>query len=152
MYAIIISFVVLIHFVSLCSSQSAVNNNCTTSYQELKSSLRSNRTHNVQRMLDVFYPPNTAPSHVVFVTYCVRNNYVFDSDDESFIEENCGNTQFQFQWLTNTIPLLIDSDVFKANTFDFADLLQMNLTLMIDPFCDGIDAVTMLETLTVWVS
>ncbi len=133
--------------------------NCITTYQELKSSLRSNRTHNVQKMLDVFYPPNTAPSHVVFVTYCVRNNIMMPLESEGaigFIEECYNNdtfTQFEFQWLTNTIPLLIDSDVFTANTFNFADLLQMNLSLIIaDSFCDDIDGVTMLETLTVWVS
>ena len=125
--------------------------NCISTYQELKASLRSNRTDNVNRMLDAFYPPNQAPSHIVFVRYCVRNdNYEIDGFDR---DDNCNETfaELEFQWLTNTIPLLIDSDVFMANTFNFADLVQFNLSLMIDPFCDGTNGLLMLETLTVWV-
>ena len=153
----IIIAIVILHFLSFSCSQntSLSETNCISTYQDLKTSLRSNRTHNVQRMLDVFYPPNTAPSHVVFVMYCVRSDYVFDSDVGSIrSEESCNSTftNFEFQWLTNTIPLLIDSDVFQANTFNFADLLQMNLSLTIDPFCDDVDGAAMLETLTVWVS
>ena len=122
---------------------------CISTYQDLKASLRNNRTANVNRMLDAFYPPNLTPSHVVFVRYCIKNNYTFDLMDpvaEDFDE--C----YEFQWLANTIPLLIDSDVFLANTFNFASLVQLNLTVSIDPFCEDIDSLQLLETLTVWVS
>lgn len=125
---------------------------CIGTYQELRSLLRSNLTDNVKRMLDVFYPPNKSPSHIVFVTYCTKRNAA--SIDELNDECNATTTdKFQFQWITNTIPLLIDSDVFKANTFNLAFLVQMNLTLLINqPFCDNTDGLLMLETLTVWVS
>lgn len=129
---------------------------CISTYQGLKTSLRSNSTGNVQKLLDVFYPPNMAPTHVVFVKYCVRKNLTQSNFETAPLteEEYCNTTYLdsRFQWLTNTIPLLIDSDVFMANTFNFASLVELNLTLTIDPFCEGIDGLALLDTLTVWVS
>ena len=146
-------------FFIFCPSQgqnfSNTEKSCIENYQELKTHLRSNHTENVQRMLDAFYPPNKSPSHVVFVKYCVRNNNTIGSETADPAMGQCNEiyTEFQFQWITNTIPLLIDSDVFKANTFNFADLVQVNLTLIIDsPFCDYGGSLIMLETLTQWVS
>ncbi len=122
---------------------------CISTYQDLKASLRNNRTTNINRMLDAFYPPNLTPSHVVFVRYCIGNNYTFDLlNPEVEDYDEC----YEFQWLANTIPLLIDSDVFLANTFNFASLVQLNLTVSIDPFCEDVDSSQLLETLTVWVS
>ena len=126
---------------------------CISTYQELKASLRSNRTDNVQKMLDVFYPPNLSTNHVVFVNFCVREDFRSDPETGEY-EEMCNNTfsKYQFQWLSNSLPLLIDSDVFRANTFDFARLRHINLSLAVDPFCDDADGFNMLLTLTVWVS
>ena len=127
---------------------------CISNYQELKLSLRSNLTDNVQKMLDVFYPPNKASTHVVFVRYCVRNNFTIDEGINELLQEECDSSiaEREFQWLTNSVPLLIDSDVFQGITFSFVDVNHKNLSLTIDPFCDGVGGETMLETLTVWVS
>ena len=145
---------VLLQVSVLCKSQTCINN-----YRDMKATLRSNRTDNIHKMLSVFYPPNESTHHVVFVHYCV----VMDEDDDLYYELNstefiqsplCNQTfsDYQFQWLVNSLPLLTDSDVLKANTFDFAALNKANLTLnIINPFCDEVDGLALLETLTVWV-
>ena len=125
---------------------------CISTYQELKISLRSNLTDNVQKMLNVFYPANKASSHVVFVRYCLRKDYTIDEETGQYVQEECNSSFAEFQWLTNSVPLLIDSDVFQVITFSLADISQVNLTLTVDPFCDSVDGESMLETLTVWVS
>ena len=73
-----------------------------------------------------------------------------DIDDRSVSNETLPD--YQFQWLVNSLPLLIDSDVLQANTFHFAALKHENLSLTIDPFCNDVEGLVMLETLTVWVS
>ncbi len=147
-------FIVLSQVFLLCKSQ-----NCIENYQELKATIRSNVTDNIHDMLIVFYPPNKSTNHIVFVHYCV----VGEDDDDLLYGSNttnstenlfCNDTfiEYKFEWLVNSLPLLTDTDVLKANTFDFAALNQVNLTInIIDPFCDGVDGLTMLETLTVWV-
>lgn len=137
--------------VLMCDSQRCIN-----TYQDLKASVRSNFTDNIHRMMRVFYPPNKSTNHAIFIHYCVQDEDQDEFDQNDFVTDapRCNYTfaRYQFQWLMNSLPLLIDSDVLKANTFDFASLNSANLSLNIDPFCGDVDGLEMLETLTVWVN
>ena len=146
--------VVFIFYLHICSCVSWKETDCISNYQELKASLRSNLTDNVHKLLGAFYPPNQSSSHSVLVHYCERKNFTIDPDTDEFLDQNCDymSTEHRVLWLTSSLFLLIDLDVFRADTFYLADLHHLNLSLTVNPFCNDTDGPDMLLTLTAWVS
>ena len=150
--------ILFIFFVQFLLSESL---KCVNTYQDLKVSIRSNRTANVQHMLNAFYPPNESTNHVINVHYCANGTRDMEgsgdgvTDADGFLSPSCNQTiaDYHFQWLVNSLPLVTDSDVLQANTFYFAGINHKNLSLNImHPFCENIDPLPLLETFTVWVS
>lgn len=154
--------ILLVHLL-VCFMSTTDSRSCIRTYNQLKSDLRDNSTgtDNIHRLMSAFYPPNKSTTHTIFVHYCVRNTSVVNKDpavddddiddDIDYNECNQTFTDYKFQWLANSLPLLTDSDVLQANTFFFAAIKDLNLSLTIDPFCDDTDGLALLETLTVWV-
>lgn len=140
---------VVVCIVHLHSNVVYAQQKCINTYNDLKRSLRRNHI-NIQDMINVFYPPNESTNHVVNVYYCMTNT----TDNTTNIEDQyCNQTfsQYHFQWLVNSLPILTDSDVLRANTFNLASLKQNNLTLQLQSFCEDANELLLLETLTVWV-
>ena len=146
---VIFIFCLCVHF---CVSWKETD--CISNYQELKASLRSNLTDNVQKLLGAFYPPNQSSSHSVLVHYCERKSFKIDPDTDEYVDQNCNfmSADYKFLWFIHTLPVLIDPDVFRATTFYFAELNHLTLSLTINPFCNNTDGPEMLSILTTWVN
>ena len=129
----------MIHL-SVCFSQQQEEPTCIENYEQLKDSLRSNKTNNIQELLDAFYPPNESTVHWAFVRYyCVNDSF------------NC-TTNYTYIWAENAILLVHEYELLNALTLNLFDLRSTQLELNISPFCTDVDEVELLFTLTTWVS
>ena len=115
---------------------------CISSYGELKEALRDKKSHNVEKLLEAFYPFEATANHV-------RITYYFECDEQI-------SRSFTFHWIDRPIVLSLDIRLINALSFFIGDLHHSEIDLVISPpFCPNIssrDIGIKLNIMTVWVS
>ena len=134
----------MIHYICKCAAQK--NETCIRSVAELENSFSKNENNAAEVQIG-FYPVDEAPSDVVWVRYCVHNSTDVDTAvcNESF-------ANFNFQWLDNVLALAVNTEVFKALTFSFAELNFGTANLVIGSFCEDLEKDKALNLLYLFTS
>ena len=123
----------MIHYACKCDAKE--NRTCIRRVAELVNSFIKNE-NNANQVNNGFCPVDKAPSDVVWVHYCVHN-----STDREFHTTACNKSfaNFTFQWLDTVLALAVNTDVFKALTFNFAELNFGTANLVIGSFCEDLE-------------
>lgn len=137
---------VAIYFLTLSLSASAQLNDdplpCISSYGELKEALRDKKSHNVEKLLEAFYPLEATASRVSVT-------YYFEYDEQI-------SKSYTFHWIDRPIVLSLDISLINALSFFIGDLHHSEIDLVISPpFCSNISSIVIwmkLRMMTAWVS
>ena len=130
----------------MCKCAAQKNDTCIRSGAELENSFSKNE-NNAFEVWKGFCPVDKAPSDVVWVRYCVHNSTDVDTAacNESF-------ANFTFQWLDTVLALAVNTEVFKALTFNFAELNFGTANLAIGSFCEDLEDEEVLNLLYIFTS
>ena len=102
---------------------SATDTSCVEDLMSLIDAFSSNKTStdNILRIQETFYPQNKAAAHYVIVCYCYQ--------------EPCNKTSadYIYIWTDNAIFFVVDYYLFKALTFELADLGDIREVFFVIP-------------------
>ena len=123
--------------------ESAADTSCVQDLPSLIAGFSSNETStdNILRIQETFYPQNKPVPHYVTVYYC--------------FEEPCDETtvDYTYVWADNPIFFVVDYYLFRALTFELADLGDIQEVYFVVPEpCDNNTNKELLLTLTAQVT
>ena len=138
---ILILFVLSINFHAFVS-ESAANMSCAKDLPSFISAFSSNKTStdNILRIKETFYPQDKAAPHYVKVYYCLQET-----------SNNCTNNtaDYIYIWADNAIFFVVDYHLFKALTFELAELGDIGEVYFVVPDpCNNNDTDSLLLVLT----
>ena len=120
-------------------SESGAVMSCVEDLPSLIAAFSSNKTStdNILRIQETFYPQDKAAPHYVKVYYCYQ--------------EPCNETNpdYTYIWTDNPIFFVVDYHLFRALTFELADLGDIgNVSFVVPEPCNNNDTEELLLVLT----
>ena len=134
-----ILFILSINFHAFVS-ESAANTSCAKDLPSFVAAFSSNKTStdNILRIKETFFPQDKATPHYVLVYYCYQEPC-----------SNETNIDYTYIWADNAIFFVVDYYLFKALTFELAELGDIGKVYFVIPEpCNSNDTESLLLVLT----